>query len=110
MKPSEAQLDALRASFVPAMVRVGAEGEYMRRPAQLVQVKATSRPLLEQFAKAPLLVVRQEADGPPTVEVAHEALLREWPLLRIDSSRDFLTWLPHIELKRRQWERHTSTA
>ena len=57
------------------MVRVNAEGEYVRRPALIDSLPARSRPLIERLAKARLLVVRQDG-ATAVVEVAHEALLR----------------------------------
>jgi WD40 repeat protein/serine/threonine protein kinase/DNA-binding SARP family transcriptional activator len=51
------------------------------------------QPVLESFGRARLLTFdRDVSTREPTVEVAHEALLREWPRLRlwIDESRDQL--------------------
>jgi TIR domain len=90
-KPTSEQLQALKDAFVPAMVRVNAEGEYARRSARLDTLPAHARALLERLANARLLILRQEGDV-AIVEVAHEALLRKWPLLRgwLDDEREFL--------------------
>ena len=52
---------ALREAFVPAMVRVNEQGEYVRRPARMDALPAKSNPLLERLAKAKarLLIIRQ---------------------------------------------------
>ena len=85
-KPADDELAALREAFVPAMVRVNDQGEYVRRPARWDELPAKSHPLLERLAKARLLVVRQDGDA-RVVEVAHEALLRKWPLLTLLAGR-----------------------
>src|SRR5271165_4286960 len=104
-KPAEDELAALREAFVPAMVRVNDEGEYVRRPALWDELPAKSHPLLERLAKARLLIVRQDDDA-RMVEVAHEALLRKWPLLRswLDAAREFLIGKQQLEQDLRDWE------
>ncbi len=85
-KPADDELAALREAFVPAMVRVNDQGEYARRPARLDELPTKAQPLLERLAKARLLIVRQDGDA-RVVEVAHEALLRKWPLLQLLAGR-----------------------
>jgi hypothetical protein len=62
-KPGDDELTALREAFVPAMVRVNDQGEYVRRPAWLDELPTKSHPLLERLAKARLLVLRQQGDA-----------------------------------------------
>jgi WD40 repeat protein len=104
-KPADNELAALREAFVPAMVRVNDQGEYVRRPARLDELPAKSQSLLERLAKARLLIVRQDGDA-RVVEVAHEALLRKWPLLRswLDSAREFLIGKQQLEQELRDWD------
>jgi hypothetical protein len=104
-KPSDDELAALREAFVPAMVRVNDQGEYVRRPARLDELPAKAQPLLERLAKARLLVLRQDGAA-RVVEVAHEALLRKWPLLKswLDSARAFLIGKQQVEQDLRDWE------
>src|SRR5208337_1395517 len=66
---------------------------------------AKAQPLLERLAKARLLVLRQDGDA-RVVEVAHEALLRKWPLLKswLDSARAFLIGKQQLEQDLRDWE------
>src|SRR5271165_6829422 len=66
---------------------------------------AKAQPLLERLAKARLLVLRQEGDA-RVVEVAHEALLRKWPLLKswLDSARAFLIGKQQLEQDLPDWE------
>jgi WD40 repeat protein len=105
-KPTPEDLQALKEAFVPAMVRVNAEGEYARRPARFDALPAKSRPLIERLAKARLLIIKQDRDA-TTVEVAHEALLRKWPLLRgwLDEEREFLIGKDQLEEDLRDWEK-----
>lgn len=104
--PGAEDLLALREAFVPAMVRVNSEGEYARRPGRLDDMPAKARPLLERLARARLLVIRTEGDA-HTIEIAHEALLRNWPLLRgwLDEEREFLIGKEQLRRDAQEWER-----
>jgi hypothetical protein len=106
LRPDEASLKALQEAFVPAMVRVGEQGVYARRAAAWDSLPQAARPLLEALVAARLLVRRQSEGQPSTVEVAHEALLRVWPLLRgwLDESRDFLLGSQQLEQDLAQWQ------
>ncbi|MBM5817771.1 MAG: TIR domain-containing protein [Cyanobacteria bacterium K_Offshore_surface_m2_239] len=106
LRPDEASLKALKEAFVPAMVRVGEQGVYARRAATWDSLPQAARPLLEALVAARLLVRRQGEGQPSTVEVAHEALLRVWPLLRgwLDESRDFLLGSQQLEQDLAQWQ------
>ncbi|MGB6198906.1 MAG: TIR domain-containing protein [Candidatus Acidiferrales bacterium] len=105
-KSSPEDLQALCDAFIPAMVRVNAEGEYVRRPAPIDALPPKARPLIERLAKARLLIIEKERDV-TIVEVAHEALLRKWPLLRgwLDEEREFLIGKDQLENDLRDWER-----
>lgn len=105
-KPSPEDLQALRDAFVPAMVRVNPAGEYVRRPAPIDALPPKARPLIERLAKARLIIIHKELDT-TFVEVAHEALLRKWPLLRgwLDEEREFLIGKDQLEQDLRDWEK-----
>src|SRR5208283_89829 len=107
-KPAEDELAALREAFVPAMVRINDQGEYVRQPARWDELPAKAQPLLEQLAKARLLIVRHDGDA-RVVEVAHEALLRKWPLLKswLDSARAFLIGKQQLEQDLHDWDQAT---
>lgn len=104
-KPNPDDLAVLKEAFVPAMVRVNAEGEYVRRPAQIEDLPAKALPLLKRLDRARLLVTRQEGDK-TYLEVAHEALLRKWPLLRgwIDEEREFLIGKEQLKQDLLDWD------
>ncbi len=105
-KPSAEDLKALREAIIPAMVRVNAEGEYARRSARFDVLPLNARPLIERLAKARLLIIEKEQDV-TMVEVAHEALLRKWPLLRgwLDQEREFLIGKDQLEQDLLDWEK-----
>ncbi|WP_165420638.1 nSTAND1 domain-containing NTPase [Rhizobium ruizarguesonis] len=99
--PEADELTALREAFVPAMVRVNDQGEYVRHPARLDELPLKSLRLLQLLAKRRLLTIGQNE-----VEVAHEALLRKWPQLRswLDAEREFLIGKQQLEKDARDWE------
>ncbi|MGD0346479.1 MAG: TIR domain-containing protein [Terracidiphilus sp.] len=104
-KPTPEDLEALKEAFIPAMVRVNTEGEYVRRPAAMTEISPRALPLIERLAKARLLTIL-EVLGVTTVEVAHEALLRKWPLLRgwLDGEREFLVGKSQLEEDLLDWQ------
>jgi WD40 repeat protein len=104
-RPDEKELTALREAFVPAMVRVNEQGEYVRRPARWDELPNKAHSLLERLAKARLLIISQDDDN-RMVEVAHEALLRKWPRLRswLDDAREFLAGKQQLERDLHDWE------
>ncbi len=73
-----AELRSLRAAFIPWLATVNPDNDQpMRRLAHWADLPEESRPLLEKFVSARLLV-RDDVDGEVTVEVALESLLRQW--------------------------------
>jgi hypothetical protein len=101
----------LHEAFVPALVRVNAEGGFVRKPARLTDLPDEARPLLNRLVEARLLVtdIRAGADGagPPerVIEVAHEALFRVWPRLAgwLEEARDFLIGKARLDQMFRDW-------
>jgi energy-coupling factor transporter ATP-binding protein EcfA2 len=89
LKPSEAELAALRDAFVPHLVRVRLDdGKRVRQPARLSELPGESLRLVRALVQARLLTTRATGDheqasdgGDATVEVTHEALFQAWPTL-----------------------------
>ena len=78
-----------------------------RRRARRSELPGVSDDLLERYGSARLIAFDRDPDSrEPTVEVAHEALLREWPRLGgwIDGDRDGLRLLRHLGSAAREWE------
>jgi WD40 repeat protein len=73
--------EALRGAFVPTMVRATDDGGFVREPALLHSVESRASPFVRRLIDARLLKAGIDAQGRPTVEIAHESLLRAWPLL-----------------------------
>jgi hypothetical protein len=65
--------------------------------------------LLERLTQARLLISRQDGEA-RMVEVAHEALLRKWPLLRswLDGAREFLVGKQQLDQDLADWEKAAS--
>jgi hypothetical protein len=104
--PTPEELEALHAAFVPTMVRINADGGYARRRALFATMTQRAVPLLRRFVDARLLVTDREAEGRETIEVAHEALLRTWPLLGgwLAEDQDKLRLLESIQRSAEEWD------
>jgi tetratricopeptide (TPR) repeat protein len=75
------QLEVLRDAFIPALVRVEADGTRGRSRAYREELPRSVDELLQRFVDARLLVTDRDREGRETVEVAHDALLRVWTQL-----------------------------
>ena len=64
-----------------------------------------ARKVIRKFQEARLLVADRGQGGDPIVEVAHEALLREWPKLAqwIESEREALQLAERVRAEARAW-------
>jgi len=91
---------ALREAFVVALVRIDDQGVYGRRAALRDELDPAVQPTIDAFVAARLLVARSDESGRRSIEVAHESLLRKWPLLRdwLDDERGFL--IGRLQLQR----------
>jgi hypothetical protein len=69
---------------------------------------ADAKALVAAFERARLIVADRTADGAPVLEVAHEALLREWPRLTtwIREHADDLRLVQHVQSAAEEWDRH----
>lgn len=103
-------LPLLRSAFIPHLARINEAGEYVRRQATAEEIPEESRPLVDLLVEQRLLVRDRAIDNgdnnKETIEVAHEALLREWPQLArwLNEQREFLTWRSQLEAARALWE------
>ena len=92
----QAKLDALlRETFIPHLARVNKARQFVRRVATTKELPARSQALVDLLVEKRLLLRdrRPARDGSvDVIEVAHEALLREWPELRrwLEADREFL--------------------
>ena len=78
-----AQLTRLATrTFVPALVDVNEAGRVVRRIARWDAFDESQRDLLSRFEKWRLLIANRDEAAGHTIEVAHEALFREWSRFR----------------------------
>ena len=84
------------------LVQVSETAAATRRRATLAELDEPSRQIVRYLADARLLVTREE-----TVEVAHEALIRHWQLLRgwLDLDREFLLWRKRLQEAMEAWDK-----
>ncbi len=78
----------------------------VRRPARLDALPTEAQPLQPQLVNALLLISREE-EGHCLLEVAQEALLRKWPLLRawLDEDREFPIGSQQLEVDLQDWQK-----
>lgn len=99
------QRASVRALF-QRLVTVSDQGAPVRRRAAQTELRAIPRDVIARFGGARLLTFdHDDATREPTVEVAHEALLREWSRLRrwIEEDRDDLRTLAHLTTTASDW-------
>jgi hypothetical protein len=86
------------------------EGQNDTRARAAMPVDQAQRKIVEQFSaqRTRLLVTGFDRAARPTVEVAHEALIRTWPRFRqwIDSNREKLRSRAAILQTKADWEQH----
>ncbi|MFG2003932.1 trypsin-like peptidase domain-containing protein [Spirillospora sp. NPDC048911] len=79
-------------------------GRYVRRVAELDELGAYA-PLARSLADTRLLTLSGGNGRPTTVELAHQALVREWPMLRDEFERraEFREWQDELDARSRGW-------
>jgi formylglycine-generating enzyme required for sulfatase activity len=80
--PSARLIDVARSTFVPALIQINEQGAPVRRVARWIAFNDEQRDLMDRFDRWRLVVRRSKEDPDGgTIEVAHEALFREWARL-----------------------------
>ncbi|NCR56175.1 MAG: S-layer homology domain-containing protein [Microcystis aeruginosa L211-07] len=105
-KLSEAHREQMRRIFIQ-LVRPGEGREDTRRLATKAELGEVSWALVKQLADARLVVTsRSEEAQVETVEVVHEALIRNWGELRgwMDTDRVFRAWQERLRAGMYQWQ------
>src|SRR5262249_37828638 len=86
------------------------EGQEDTRARAAMPTEDTLRKIVDRFAspRTRLLVTGFDREARPTVEVAHEALIRTWPRLRgwIDANREKLRARSTILRDKAEWEQN----
>jgi WD40 repeat protein len=102
---SEPEKPQVRRIFLQ-LVRPGDEADDTRRLARADEVGEENWSLVTRLADHRLVVTnRDETSGVKTVELVHEALIREWERLHqwMENSRAFRTWQRRLRSARERW-------
>ncbi|NVO10748.1 MAG: TIR domain-containing protein [Bacteroidales bacterium] len=115
----KAKAELFKKIFVPYLVEISRTGEDVRRTAlkeDLLGIKGNSKDEIEDLLqyltsdKSRLLKIRQENNHPATVDVVHEVVIREWPLLKnwINERREALLYLERLRMDAADWNLNKS--
>jgi formylglycine-generating enzyme required for sulfatase activity len=110
--PPKRQDDLGASTFVPALAQINDQGATIRRVAPWTSFSYEQKELLLRFDQSRLVVRKgMDADG-GTVEVAHEALFREWTRLKswLEPERARLEALRSLQVDALTWDRNGRDA
>ena len=103
----ERRLTLLRRGLIPWLAGIDLDtGSPRRRVARISEIPVETRPLIKQLVEQRLLATDIARDSREvTIEPAHEALLRQWSLLRgwLDADFGALTTLDGVKRAARDW-------
>jgi DNA-binding SARP family transcriptional activator/WD40 repeat protein/tRNA A-37 threonylcarbamoyl transferase component Bud32 len=105
--PDDRQPDVRR--LFTQLVTPGDDGDDLRRRATLLELSDVAPDVIDRYRGNRLLVLdHHPITREPTIEVAHEALLREWPRLRewIDEDRDAIRVRRALTQSATEWHEH----
>jgi hypothetical protein len=104
---SKGRIALAASTFVPALVDINSQGAAIRRIAEWRNFSDEQQELLAKFDDW-RLVVRKGETNSGTVELVHEALLREWTRLRgwLEPERERLEALQSLQIDALVWDRN----
>ena len=105
-KDISARLTLIRRAFIPWLAGIDPESGSPRRAiARLSEIPEESRPIIEHLIDQRLLATDLSDTGQRTIEPAHEAILRQWGLLRGWIQEDIaqLSILEGVKRATRDW-------
>lgn len=102
---SAGEQEQVRRIFIQ-LVRPGEGVEDTRRIAMKEELGEESWALVKQLADARLVVTSRNLQNQETVEVVHEALIKNWGVLRgwMENDRVFRAWQERLRGAKGQWE------
>ncbi|WP_017314558.1 tetratricopeptide repeat protein [Mastigocladopsis repens] len=105
-KLSAAQKEQVRQIFIQ-LVQPGEDRQDTRRVATKAELGEERWKLVTQLADDRLVVTSQNAANQETVEVVHEALIRNWEELRqwMNADRSFRAWQERLRFAMLQWQK-----
>jgi TIR domain len=104
----EEQFAALRAAFIPWLARIDPEtGLPVRRVARLSDFRPSLKAIVSRLVESRLLVADQQSSL-NVIEIAHESLLRQWPMLTgwLRGEAEDLKIIDGIERAAGEWEQN----
>ena len=109
--PPKRRVELAASTFVPALAQVNDQGATIRRIAAWNSFSDEQQELLIGFDQWRLVAHKGETDG-GTVEVAHEALFREWTRLKgwLEPERARLEALRSLQVDALTWDRNGRDA
>ena len=98
-------------TFVPALAEIHDNGTIVRRVAKLGSFNVDQTELLDHFSTWRLVVHKGQNEG-ATVEVAHEAMFREWRRFRswIEPQREKLEALKQLQSASVRWQQQARSS
>ncbi|HSQ68442.1 MAG TPA: TIR domain-containing protein, partial [Steroidobacteraceae bacterium] len=106
------ELERLHAAFIPWLVTINPQNDQpMRRVARRTDLPEASCRLVDALAEKRLLLTDQR-EGETVVEVAHEAIFRQWDVLAewIREHRDDFRVEESVERAAREWKAREDAA
>ncbi|MGI8500105.1 MAG: tetratricopeptide repeat protein, partial [Hassallia sp.] len=105
-KLSAAQKEEVRRIFIQ-LVQPGEDRQDTRRLATKAELGEERWKLVKQLADDRLVVTSQNAANQETVEVVHEALIRNWEELGkwMEADRSFRAWQERLRFAMLQWQK-----
>jgi len=113
LRPDEQTAARRLFSRLVRVARPQEAGEDTRRRAELSEADTVARRVAKELADARLLVTGDDASaGTLSVEVAHEALIRNWERLEgwLNEDREFLLWRQRLQVQVEDWQGHGRDA
>lgn len=107
-KDKKAQMALTCTAFIPHLAQLNSAGEFIRRVASTEEIPSSALPLIDQLVEQRLLLKDRRQVGSEdqdVVEVAHEALFREWQDLAdaLQEEKSFLIWLSRVAADEQQY-------
>ena len=99
-KLSSEEQDSLKRIFLH-VVRAGETGEDTRRRATRSEIGSAAMHVVKKLADERLLVTNRVGAEEETVEVSHEALIRQWQRVQewLNEYREFLLWRDRLRVR-----------
>lgn len=101
----ETEKDRVRQIFIQ-LVQPGENTGDTRKISTMKEIGEENFQLVKKLADERLVVISRTLSGETTIEVVHEALIREWGLLKgwMDADRHFRLWQENLNRLKKIWD------